>query len=35
LAEARGSGDTMLGYDGLLITLTPGSKDFKTSSLIN
>jgi ribonuclease Z len=35
VAEARGNGDTMLGYDGLLITLPPDSKDFKTSSLIN
>jgi ribonuclease Z len=35
VAEARGVGDTMLGYDGLLITLPPDSKDFKTSSLIN
>jgi ribonuclease Z len=35
VAEARGAGDTMLGSDGLLITLPPDTKDFKTSPLIN
>jgi hypothetical protein len=35
VAEARGVGDTMLGSDGLLITLPSGSKDITTSSLID
>jgi hypothetical protein len=33
VAEARGSGDTMLGTDGLLLTLPASSKDFTTKRL--
>lgn len=33
VAEARGSGDTMLDTDGLLLTLPADSKDFTTKRL--
>jgi len=34
VAAARGAGDTLLGYDGLLITLPSGSKAFTTKKLL-
>lgn len=33
VAEARGKGDTLLGYDGLMITLPGGSRAVETSDL--
>lgn len=33
VADARGEGDTILGYDGLLVTLPANSKEIETSSL--
>ena len=33
VAAARGAGDTVLGYDGLLISLLAGSKAFTTKRL--
>jgi ribonuclease Z len=33
VAEARGDGNTLLGNDGLLISLPKGSKDIKTKNL--
>jgi ribonuclease Z len=33
VAEARGNGDTTLGFDGLLLTLPADSKDFSTKRL--
>ncbi|MEX0839758.1 MAG: MBL fold metallo-hydrolase [Parvibaculum sp.] len=34
VAEARGEGDTILGYDGLLVTLPANSKEIETSNLM-
>jgi len=34
VAEARGNGETMMGNDGLLITLPKGSDKIQTKSLL-